>query len=107
MASFTSYFTFYLIERFQMSVASSQLYLFLFLGAVAVGTFVGGPIGDRIGRKLVIWISILGAAPFALMLPHANLFWTAVLSVVIGLVISSAFRPSWSTPRSWCRARWA
>jgi FSR family fosmidomycin resistance protein-like MFS transporter len=91
MASFTSYFTFYLIERFQMSVASSQLYLFLFLGAVAVGTFVGGPIGDRIGRKLVIWISILGAAPFALMLPHANLFWTAVLSVVIGLVISSAF----------------
>ncbi|MCI1006097.1 MULTISPECIES: MFS transporter [unclassified Herbaspirillum] len=91
MASFTSYFTFYLIERFHMSVASSQLYLFLFLGAVAVGTFVGGPIGDRIGRKLVIWISILGAAPFALMLPHANLFWTAVLSVVIGLVISSAF----------------
>ncbi|MGL1340044.1 hypothetical protein ACSTJQ_26285, partial [Vibrio parahaemolyticus] len=71
MASFTSYFTFYLIERFQMSVASSQQYLFLFLGAVAVGTFVGGPIGDRIGRKLVIWISILGAAPFALMLPHA------------------------------------
>ncbi|MDR6585219.1 MFS transporter [Herbaspirillum sp. BH-1] len=91
MASFTSYFTFYLIERFQMSVASSQLYLFLFLGAVAVGTFVGGPIGDRIGRKRVIWISILGAAPFALMLPHANLFWTAVLSVVIGLIISSAF----------------
>ncbi len=91
MASFTSYFTFYLIDRFQMSVASSQLYLFLFLGAVAVGTFVGGPIGDRIGRKLVIWISILGAAPFALMLPHANLFWTAVLSVVIGLIISSAF----------------
>lgn len=91
MASFTSYFTFYLIERFQMSVASSQLYLFLFLGAVAVGTFVGGPIGDRIGRKLVIWISILGAAPFALMLPHANLFWTAVLSVLIGLIISSAF----------------
>ncbi|WP_075257115.1 MFS transporter [Herbaspirillum camelliae] len=91
MASFTSYFTFYLIDRFHLSVASSQLYLFLFLGAVAVGTFVGGPIGDRIGRKLVIWISILGAAPFALMLPHASLFWTAVLSVVIGLVISSAF----------------
>ncbi|KAF1044987.1 MAG: Fosmidomycin resistance protein [Herbaspirillum frisingense] len=91
MASFTSYFTFYLIDRFQMSVASSQIYLFLFLGAVAVGTFVGGPIGDRIGRKLVIWISILGAAPFALLLPHANLFWTGVLSVVIGLVIASAF----------------
>ncbi|WP_050469447.1 MFS transporter [Herbaspirillum chlorophenolicum] len=91
MASFTSYFTFYLIDRFDLSVASSQLYLFLFLGAVAVGTFVGGPIGDKIGRKLVIWISILGAAPFALMLPHANLFWTGVLSVVIGLVIASAF----------------
>ncbi len=91
MASFTSYFTFYLIDRFHMSVASSQIYLFLFLGAVAVGTFVGGPIGDRIGRKLVIWISILGAAPFALLLPHADLFWTGVLSVVIGLVIASAF----------------
>ena len=91
MASFTSYFTFYLIDRFELSVASSQLYLFLFLGAVAVGTFVGGPIGDKIGRKLVIWISILGAAPFALLLPHANLFWTGVLSVVIGLVIASAF----------------
>ncbi|MBO9537307.1 MFS transporter [Herbaspirillum sp.] len=91
MASFTSYFTFYLIDRFGLSVASSQLYLFLFLGAVAVGTFVGGPIGDKIGRKLVIWISILGAAPFALLLPHANLFWTGVLSVVIGLVIASAF----------------
>ncbi|WDZ98380.1 MFS transporter [Herbaspirillum sp. WKF16] len=91
MASFTSYFTFYLIDRFHMSVAGSQLYLFLFLGAVAVGTFVGGPIGDKIGRKLVIWISILGAAPFALLLPHADLFWTGVLSVVIGLVIASAF----------------
>ncbi|EJM99725.1 nitrate/nitrite transporter [Herbaspirillum sp. YR522] len=91
MASFTSYFTFYLIDRFSLSVASSQLYLFLFLGAVAVGTFVGGPIGDRIGRKLVIWISILGAAPFALLLPHVGLFWTGVLSVIIGLVISSAF----------------
>lgn len=91
MASFTSYFTFYLMDRFQLPVATSQLYLFLFLGAVAVGTFVGGPIGDRIGRKLVIWISILGAAPFALLLPHADLFWTGVLSVVIGLVISSAF----------------
>lgn len=91
MASFTSYFTFYLMDRFHLSVASSQLYLFLFLGAVAVGTFVGGPIGDRIGRKLVIWISILGAAPFALLLPHANLFWTGVLSVLIGLIISSAF----------------
>ncbi|MBB5390619.1 MULTISPECIES: MFS transporter [unclassified Herbaspirillum] len=91
MASFTSYFTFYLIDRFHLSVANSQLYLFLFLGAVAVGTFVGGPIGDKIGRKLVIWISILGAAPFALLLPHANLFWTGALSVVIGLVIASAF----------------
>lgn len=91
MTSLTSYFTFYLIEKFQLSVASSQMYLFLFLGAVAVGTFVGGPIGDKIGRKKVIWFSILGAAPFTLALPYVDLFWTAVLSVVIGLIIASAF----------------
>ncbi|WP_288501042.1 MFS transporter, partial [uncultured Pseudomonas sp.] len=84
MASFTSYFTFYLIEKFGVSVASSQLHLFLFLGAVAAGTFFGGPIGDRIGRKAVIWFSILGVAPFTLALPYADLFWTTVLSVVIG-----------------------
>jgi FSR family fosmidomycin resistance protein-like MFS transporter len=91
MASFTSYYTFYLIERFDLSVASSQLHLFLFLGAVAAGTFFGGPIGDRIGRKAVIWFSILGAAPFTLMLPYVDLFWTSVLSVVIGFVLASAF----------------
>ena len=91
MASFTSYFTFYLIEKFDLSVASSQLHLFLFLGAVAAGTFFGGPIGDRIGRKAVIWFSILGVAPFTLLLPYADLFWTTVLSVVIGFILASAF----------------
>ncbi|MGI4718823.1 MAG: MFS transporter [Janthinobacterium lividum] len=91
MASLSSYYTFYLIEKFHVSVESAQGYLFLFLAAVAAGTFAGGPIGDRIGRKRVIWFSILGAAPFTLMLPYADLFWTAVLSVVIGLVMSSAF----------------
>ncbi|HEN8712902.1 TPA: MFS transporter [Pseudomonas putida] len=91
MASFTSYFTFYLIEKFDLSVASSQLHLFLFLGAVAAGTFFGGPIGDRIGRKAVIWFSILGVAPFTLALPYADLFWTTVLSVVIGFILASAF----------------
>lgn len=91
MASFTSYFTFYLIEKFDLSVASSQLHLFLFLGAVAAGTFFGGPIGDKIGRKAVIWFSILGVAPFTLVLPHVDLFWTSVLSVVIGFILASAF----------------
>ncbi|MCW8159515.1 MFS transporter [Stutzerimonas stutzeri] len=91
MASFTSYFTFYLIEKFGLSVANSQLYLFLFLGAVAAGTFFGGPIGDRIGRKKVIWFSILGVAPFTLTLPYVDLFWTGILSMVIGFVLASAF----------------
>ncbi|MDG6400007.1 MFS transporter [Pseudomonas quasicaspiana] len=91
MSSITSYFTFYLIEKFDLSVANSQLYLFLFLGAVAAGTFFGGPIGDRIGRKAVIWFSILGAAPFTLALPYADLFWTSVLSVIIGFILASAF----------------
>ncbi|MDF0730077.1 MFS transporter [Pseudomonas entomophila] len=91
MASFTSYFTFYLIEKFGVSVASSQLHLFLFLGAVAAGTFFGGPIGDRVGRKAVIWFSILGVAPFTLALPYADQFWTTVLSVVIGFILASAF----------------
>jgi FSR family fosmidomycin resistance protein-like MFS transporter len=90
-AGITSYYTFYLIDKFGISIQSSQLYLFAFLFAVAVGTMIGGPIGDRIGRKYVIWASILGSAPFALALPYANLFWTAVLSVIIGLIISSAF----------------
>lgn len=91
MASLSSYYTFYLIEKFHVSVEAAQGYLFLFLAAVAAGTFAGGPIGDRIGRKRVIWFSILGAAPFTLALPYVDLFWTAVLSVIIGLVMSSAF----------------
>lgn len=91
MASLSSYYTFYLIEKFHVPVGTAQMYLFLFLAAVAAGTFAGGPIGDRIGRKRVIWVSILGAAPFTLALPYCGLFWTAVLSVVIGLVLSSAF----------------
>ncbi|AYN15555.1 MFS transporter [Pseudomonas monteilii] len=91
IASFTNYFTFYLIEHFGLSVQHSQLYLFVFLAAVALVTFAGGPVGDRIGRKAVIWVSFLGVAPFALALPHANLAWTAVLAVAIGLVMSSAF----------------
>ncbi|AHM59679.1 major facilitator superfamily protein [Flammeovirgaceae bacterium 311] len=91
MTSMHSYFTFYLINKFGVSVQGSQIYLFMFLFAVAAGTFIGGPVGDRIGRKYVIWISILGAAPFTLLLPYANLFWTGVLSVCIGVIISSAF----------------
>ncbi|MBV8634980.1 MAG: MFS transporter, partial [Burkholderiaceae bacterium] len=91
MASIGNYFTFYLISKFQLSVQSAQLYLFAFLFAVAVGTVVGGPVGDRIGRKYVIWASILGVAPFTLVLPYANLFWTGVLVVVIGIILASAF----------------
>ena len=91
LASLTSYYTFYLIERFHVSVWSAQVHLFVFLAAVAVGTFAGGPIGDRIGRKYVIWFSILGVLPFTLLLPHVNLFWTGVLSVPIGLILASAF----------------
>jgi MFS transporter, FSR family, fosmidomycin resistance protein len=91
MSSISSYYTFFLIERFHLPVRSAQLLLFLFLGAVAVGTFAGGPIGDRVGRRAVIWTSILGVLPFTLLMPHASLAWTAVLSVVIGLVLSSAF----------------
>jgi MFS transporter, FSR family, fosmidomycin resistance protein len=91
LASLSSYYTFYLITTFHVSVRSSQLYLFVFLGAVALGTIAGGPIGDRIGRKSVIWWSILGVLPFTLLLPYANLFWTGILSVVIGLGLASAF----------------
>ncbi len=91
LASLNSYFTFYLIDKFALSVREAQLYLFLFLAAVAVGTVVGGPVGDRIGRKIVIWVSILGVAPFTLLLPHADLFWTGVLVVIIGVVLASAF----------------
>ncbi|HLH43181.1 MAG TPA: MFS transporter [Bryobacteraceae bacterium] len=91
MASLSSYYTFYLIDKFHVSVQSAQVHLFLFLGAVAAGTIVGGPVGDRIGRKLVIWWSILGVLPFSLCLPYANLFWTTLLSVLIGLMLASAF----------------
>lgn len=91
MASLTSYFTFYLIDKFNVSVQTSQIYLFIFLFSVAAGTLIGGPVGDRFGRKYVIWFSILGTAPFALMLPYANLFWTGVLIVPIGMILASAF----------------
>lgn len=91
MASMSSYFTFYLISKFGLSVQDSQFYLFLFMASVAAGTLIGGPLGDHFGRKYIIWFSILGAAPFTLLLPYANLFWTAVLAVIIGVVIASAF----------------
>ena len=91
LASMTSYFTFFLIDKFQVTARESQVFLFAFLGAVAVGTIIGGPIGDRFGRKWVIWLSILGAAPFTILLPYVNLFWTVALSVVIGVIIASAF----------------
>ncbi|MHB0701655.1 MFS transporter, partial [Roseomonas mucosa] len=91
MASLTSYYTFYLMQTFGLGVQEAQVYLFLFLGAVAVGTVVGGPVGDRFGRKVVIWGSILGILPFTLALPYVNLFWTAILTVLIGLILASAF----------------
>jgi FSR family fosmidomycin resistance protein-like MFS transporter len=91
MSSLTSYYTFYTMHKFGVSVQQSQLLLFVFLGAVAAGTILGGPIGDRIGTKAVIWMSILGVLPFTLALPYANLHWTIALSVVIGLILSSAF----------------
>ena len=91
MASMSSYFTFYLMEKFNLSVQDSQFYLVLFLASCAIGTLIGGPLGDKFGRKYVIWFSVLGAAPFTLMLPFVDLFWTGILSVVIGTIISSAF----------------
>ena len=91
LASLSSYYTFYLISKFHVPVQSAEIHLFIFLGAVAVGTIAGGPIGDRVGRKYVIWCSILGVLPFSLVLPHANLFWTSVLTVFIGLILASAF----------------
>lgn len=91
MASMSSYFTFYLIDKFHITVQQSQIYLFIFLGSVAAGTLLGGPLGDRFGRKYIIWISILGVAPFTLLLPHVNLFWTGVLSAIIGVILASAF----------------
>ena len=91
IAGLSSFYTFYLIDKFGLSVQSAQIHLFLFLGASALGTLIGGHVGDRIGRKPVIWVSILGVAPFALILPHADLFWTTALTVIIGFVLSSAF----------------
>ncbi len=91
ISSISNYYTFYLMDKFQLSLQQSQLYLFAFLGAVALGTFVGGPIGDRIGRKAVIWVSFMGMAPFALMMPYANLLWTCIFAMLAGLIMSSAF----------------
>lgn len=91
MASLTSYYTFYLIHKFGVTVQQSQIYLFVFLVATAAGTLTGGPIGDKVGRKFVIWISILGTAPFSMLMPHVGLFWTVVLSFCVGFMLSSAF----------------
>jgi FSR family fosmidomycin resistance protein-like MFS transporter len=91
MASMSSYYTFYLMDKFHVSVQSSQMHLFIFLFSVAAGTLIGGPVGDRIGRKYVIWFSILGVAPFTLLLPYMDLFWTSVLTVFIGVILASAF----------------
>ncbi|HTB19950.1 MAG TPA: MFS transporter [Bryobacteraceae bacterium] len=91
LSSLNSYYTFFLINKFHLSVRDAQIHLFMFAGAIAAGTIIGGPIGDRIGRKYVIWCSILGVLPFTLTLPFANLFWTGVLSIVIGVILASAF----------------
>lgn len=91
LASITSYYTFFLIEKFDVTVRDSQFFLFAFLFASALGILLGGPVGDKVGRKYVIWASILGAAPFSLIMPHANLLWTCILSILIGLILSSAF----------------
>nr|ELR5058534.1 MFS transporter [Providencia rettgeri]ELR5088222.1 MFS transporter [Providencia rettgeri] len=91
LASISSYYTFYLIDKFGVSVQNAQIHLFVFLFAVAAGTMIGGPIGDKIGRKYVIWFSILGVAPFTLILPYASLYWTGILTVIIGMILASAF----------------
>src|ERR1700722_14972349 len=91
LSSLNSYYTFYLMSKFHLPVRSAQIHLFMFAGAIAAGTIIGGPIGDRIGRKYVIWCSILGVLPFTLALPYANLFWTSILSIVIGVILASAF----------------
>jgi FSR family fosmidomycin resistance protein-like MFS transporter len=91
LASISSYYTFYLIEHFHLPVRSAQLHLFVFLASAAIGGMIGGPLGDRLGSKYIIWASILGVLPFTLLLPHANLFWTGVLTVPIGLILASAF----------------
>ena len=87
----TSFFTFYLIDKFQVSVQTSQVYLFILLASSAVGTMIGGPLSDRFGRKYIIWFSILGVSPFTILLPYANLFWTTILTILIGVILASAF----------------
>ena len=102
LSCMTSYYTFYLIGRFHLSVQSAQMFLFLFLFSVAAGTLVGGHLGDLFGRKYVIWGSILGVAPFTLLLPYTDLFWTAVMTVFIGLILAPPlFPPYWSTLKNW------
>jgi len=91
LVSLTSYFTFYLMDKFRITVQSSQVHLFIFLAAVAAGTLIGGPLGDRFGRKYIIWFSILGSAPFTLIMPHVNLLWTTILTLIIGFILASAF----------------
>jgi FSR family fosmidomycin resistance protein-like MFS transporter len=91
LVSLNSYYIFYLMNKFHVSVQSAQIHLFIFMGAVAAGTFIGGPVGDRLGRKPVIWVSILGVLPFTVLLPYANLFWTSILTVIIGVILASAF----------------
>ncbi|MDC9592275.1 MFS transporter, partial [Xenorhabdus sp. IM139775] len=91
LTSISSYYTFYLIQKFDVSVQNAQIHLFIFLFSVAAGTLIGGPVGDKIGRKYVIWVSILGVAPFTLMLPYVSLFWTSILTVIIGIILASAF----------------
>lgn len=91
LTSMTTYYTFYVIHKFGVSVQDSQVYLFIFLFSIAAGTIIGGPLGDKFGRKYVIWASILGVAPFSLLLPHANLFWTVILTIPIGIILASAF----------------
>jgi FSR family fosmidomycin resistance protein-like MFS transporter len=91
LSSLTSYYTFYLIHRFGVSIQQSQVFLFVLLFSVAAGTIIGGPVGDRFGRKIVIWFSILGVAPFSLLMPHLDLFWTVVITVPIGVILASAF----------------
>ncbi len=91
LSGMTSFFTFYLIDKFQLSVQTSQVYLFIFLASAAIGTMIGGPLSDRFGRKYIIWFSILGVSPFTILLPYANLFWTTILTILIGVILASAF----------------
>ncbi|SPL70039.1 MFS transporter [Acinetobacter stercoris] len=91
IANISNYYTFYLIDKFHVSLQHAQLYLFAFLAAVAFGTFIGGPIGDRIGRRAVLWFSFIGMIPFALLMPYTNLFWTVILAMLAGMILSSAF----------------